>query len=85
MCRGGNPKKDKKKKNFNIKSKELQENSNHIDFFLPIFSFSGLHPQHREAPRLGVESEMQLLAYTTATAMQDPSCLCNSNARSLSH
>ena len=28
-------------------------------------------------PRLGVESELQLLAYATATAMQDPSCVCN--------
>ena len=27
--------------------------------------------------RLGVESELQLLAYTTATATQDPSCVCN--------
>ena len=30
-----------------------------------------------EVPRLGVESELQLLACTTATAMQDPSCFCN--------
>ena len=26
-----------------------------------------------EVPRLGVESELQLQAYTTATTMQDPS------------
>ena len=26
--------------------------------------------------RLGVESELQQLVYTTATATQDPSCLC---------
>ena len=26
-----------------------------------------------EVPRLGVESELQLLSYTTATAMPDPS------------
>ena len=30
-----------------------------------------------EVPRLGVESELQLLAYTTATAMQDPSHICD--------
>ena len=30
-----------------------------------------------EDPRLGVESELQLLAYTTATAMPDPSRVCN--------
>ena len=29
-----------------------------------------------EVPRLGVESELQLPAYTTATAMQDPSHVC---------
>ena len=31
-----------------------------------------------EVPRLGVESELQLLAYyTTATAMQDPCHICD--------
>ena len=32
-----------------------------------------------EIPRLGVELELQLPAYTTATAttMQDPSCVCD--------
>ena len=34
--------------------------------------FLGLPPRHMEVPRLGVESELQLLAYTTATAMPDP-------------
>ena len=29
-----------------------------------------------ELPRLGVKLELQLLAYTTATEMPDPSCLC---------
>ena len=28
--------------------------------------------RHMEIPTLGVESELQLLAYTTAIAMQDP-------------
>ena len=27
--------------------------------------------------RAGVESELHLLAYTTATVMQDPSCVCD--------
>ena len=36
------------------------------------FFFLGLHPQHMKGPRLGVESELQLPAYTTATAMPDP-------------
>ena len=30
-----------------------------------------------EVPRQGVESELQLLAYTTATATWDPSCVCS--------
>ena len=30
-----------------------------------------------EVPMLGVESQMQLLAYTTAIAMWDPSCICD--------
>ena len=30
-----------------------------------------------EVPRLGVESELQPLAYTTDAAMRDPSCICN--------
>ena len=37
--------------------------------------FLGCIPLHMEAPRLGVESELQLLAYIAATTMQDPSCL----------
>ena len=32
---------------------------------------------HMEVSRQGVESELQLLAYTTAAAMQDPSCICH--------
>ena len=30
-----------------------------------------------EVPRLGVESELLLLAYATATAMPDASCVCS--------
>jgi len=30
-----------------------------------------------KAPRPGVESELQLLGYTTATAMQDLSLVCD--------
>ena len=36
----------------------------------------GLHPRHMEVPRLGVKSELQLLAYATATATPDLSCIC---------
>ena len=38
--------------------------------------FLGLHLQHMEIPRLGVESELQPPASTTATAPQDPSHIC---------
>ena len=39
-------------------------------FFLVLF---GPHPQHMEVSMRGVESELQLLAYTTATATPDTS------------
>ena len=48
-----------------------------ILFFFGLFVFLVLHPQHMEVPRLRVESELQLPAYTTGTAMPDPSCICN--------
>ena len=41
------------------------------------FCFLGLHAWHMEVPRLGVESELKLLAYTAATVMRDLSCICN--------
>ena len=40
-------------------------------YFILFFFFLELHLQHREVPRLGVESELQLLAYTIAAAMLD--------------
>ena len=39
--------------------------------------FLGPHIVHMEVPRLGVESEPQLLTYATATAIQDPSHICD--------
>ena len=39
------------------------------------FFFLGLHLRRMEAPGLGVESELQLLAYTTAT--WDLRCVCD--------
>ena len=41
------------------------------------FFFLGPLLRHMEVPRLGVESELQLPAYTTATAAQDPSRVCD--------
>ena len=46
-------------------------------FFLFFFCFLGPHLRHIEVPRLGAELEVRLLAYATATAMQDPSRVCN--------
>ena len=46
-------------------------------FVFLIFVFLWLYLQHMEVPRLGVKSELQLPAYATATAMPDPSCICN--------
>ena len=45
-------------------------------FLFFFFCFLGPQLQHMEVPRLGVELELQLPAYTTATAMPDPSCVC---------
>ena len=44
---------------------------------LSLFVLLGLHPQHMGVPRLGVELELQLLAYATATAMPDLSRICD--------
>ena len=46
-------------------------------FFFLTFVFLGPHPRHMAVPRLGVQLELLLLAYTTTTAMPDPSCICN--------
>ena len=53
--------------------------------FLFFFCFLGPHSQHMEVLRLGVTSELQLLAYTIATAMQDPSCIGNLYHNSRQH
>ena len=39
--------------------------------------FGNPYPQNMEVPKLGVDSELQLLAFTTATAMPDPSHICD--------
>ena len=41
-------------------------------FFVCLLSFLGPHPRLMEGPRLGGSSELQLLAYTTATATPEP-------------
>ena len=41
------------------------------------FGFSGPYPLHMEVPRLGVQSELYQLAYAMATAIRDPSRVCD--------
>ena len=45
--------------------------------FCFFFCFLEPHPQHVEVPGLGIESELWLLTYTTATEMQDLSHVCD--------
>ena len=64
-----------------------------IIYLFTYFCFLGLHVRHMEIPRLGVELELQLLTYVTATATQDPGSEPHlwptpqlmGNARSLTH
>ena len=44
---------------------------------LSLFVFLGPHLWHMEVPRLGVESGLQLPAYTTVTATGNPRCICD--------
>jgi len=53
--------------------------------FVFFFAFLEPHPRHVEVPRLGVQSELQPPAYTTATAVWDPSCICNLHNSSWQH
>ena len=59
-----------------VHSEFLQSIPRNLNFIL-FFDFLGPHLRYMEVPRLGVESELQLPAYTTATATRDPSCICN--------
>ena len=58
--------------------------------YLFIYSFLGQHVWYMEVPRLGVKLELQLQAYTSATAMLDPAISANyttahGNTGSLTH
>ena len=54
-------------------------------YFTYLFVFLGPQPRHMEAPRLVVELELQPLSYATATAMPDPSCICDLHHTSRQH
>ena len=51
-------------------------------FFLPYLRAA---PEAYEVPRLGVELEVWLLAYATATATWDPSHICDLHHSSWQH
>ena len=46
-------------------------------FFFFFFPFLRPYLLHMEVPELGVELELQLLAYAPATAMWDPHRICD--------
>ena len=56
-------------------------------YYYHFFFFLGLHLWHMKVLKLGVKSELQLLAYatTTAIATPDPSCICDLHHSSLQH
>ena len=53
--------------------------------YLFLFCFLWPHLWHMEVPRLGIELELQLPAYTSATAMPDLSCICDLHHSSQHH
>ena len=67
----------KKRRNSVQKFIILPQKFTHSLLFFCLVCFLGPHPQHMEIPRQGVQSELQLMDYSTATATQDPSHLCN--------
>ena len=62
-----------------LSSYPLPNRINILFILLFAFFFLGLHPGHMKVPRLGVELELQLPAYTIAAATQDLSCVCDVN------
>ena len=64
-------------------SQEGQGQGNYTFYCIKIFTvwnfffFLGPQLQHTEVPRLQGELELKLLVYVTATAMWDPSHICN--------
>ena len=60
----------------NFINQNMVQISIYLRFKIFVF-FLNLQPQHMEVSRLGVELELQPPAYTTATAKQDPSHICD--------
>ena len=55
----------------NLKNVTLRKRRFKRVLFVLFLCFLGPHLQHMEVPGLGVKSELQLLSYTTATAIKD--------------
>ena len=64
------------------KNEEKKKKKAVTDNLLFIYCFLGPHLRHMEVPWLGVKLELQLPAYATVTAMQDPSHVCYLHHRS---
>ena len=61
----------------------IRQSVDHTIFYFIFLTFLGPYLRHVEVPRLVIELELQLLAYTTATATGDPSCICDLHHSSL--
>ena len=61
--------------NLSVKRKITVSIKFFCSFVYLFFAFLGPCSRHMEVPRLGVESELQLPTYATATATWDPSCI----------
>ena len=64
---------------------ELRWGGSELHLFFGFWFSLGPHLWHMEVPRLGVESELQLPAYATATAIPDPSHICDLHHSSQQH
>ena len=70
-----------------VRAREIQKWSMNINGYgiSSFLFFFTMHLQHMGVLRLGVKSELELLAYTTATATQDPSHICGLHNSSWQH
>ena len=70
---------------YRIIFQHIQDLCIYTNSFFFSFCFLGPHQQHMEVLRLGVESELQLPAYATVIATQDPSHICDLHHSSRQH
>ena len=60
-----------------VPARKILGQSQFTFYFYLLFCFLGLHPRHMEVHRLEIESELQLLACSTAITTPDPSRICD--------